>query len=147
MSQADRTVGITKLLLMLEDDRDRIERFACVLGSVAIQLTYFRTAHDFIRAYESLTIVPKLISLDHDLFVDHDNDPDPGDGRDVAKFLALHKPISPILIHSTNAIAADSMLFTLQDAGWTVDRIAPIGDDWIESYWFPTAMNMIQGQS
>ena len=147
MSQADRTVGITKMLLMLEDDRDRIERFACVLGSVAIQLTYFRTAHDFIRAYESLTIVPKLISLDHDLFVDHDNDPDPGDGRDVAKFLALHKPISPILIHSTNAIAADSMLFTLQDAGWTVDRIAPIGDDWIESFWFPTAMNMIQGQS
>lgn len=147
MSQADRTVGITKMLLMLEDDRDRIERFACVLGSVAIQLTYFRTAHDFIRAYESLTIVPKLISLDHDLFVDHDNDPDPGDGRDVAKFLALHKPISPILIHSTNAIAADSMLFTLQDAGWTVDRIAPIGDDWIESYWFPTAMNMIQSQS
>ena len=135
------------MLLMLEDDRDRIERFACVLGSVAIQLTYFRTAHDFIRAYESLTIVPKLISLDHDLFVDHDNDPDPGDGRDVAKFLALHKPISPILIHSTNAIAADSMLFTLQDAGWTVDRIAPIGDDWIESFWFPTAMNMIQGQS
>lgn len=132
---------------MLEDDRDRIERFACVLGSVAIQLTYFRTAHDFIRAYEWLTIVPKLISLDHDLFVDHDNDPDPGDGRDVAKFLALHKPISPILIHSTNAIAADSMLFTLQDAGWTVDRIAPIGDDWIESYWFPTAMNMIQSQS
>ena len=147
MSQADRTVGITKMLLMLEDDRDRIERFACVLGSVAIQLTYFRTAHDFIRAFESLTIVPKLISLDHDLFVDHDNDPDPGDGRDVAKFLALHKPISPILIHSTNAIAADSMLFTLQDAGWTVDRIAPIGDDWIESYWFPTAMNMIQSQS
>jgi hypothetical protein len=147
VSQADRTVGITKMLLMLEDDRDRIERFACVLGSVAIQLTYFRTAHDFIRAYESLTIVPKLISLDHDLFVDHDNDPDPGDGRDVAKFLALHKPISPILIHSTNAIAADSMLFTLQDAGWTVDRIAPIGDDWIESYWFPTAMNMIQSQS
>jgi len=44
---------------MLEDDRDRIERFDCVLGSVAIQLTYFRTAHDFIRAYESLTIVPK----------------------------------------------------------------------------------------
>jgi len=147
VSQADRTVGITKMLLMLEDDRDRIERFDCVLGSVAIQLTYFRTAHDFIRAYESLTIVPKLISLDHDLFVDHDNDPDPGDGRDVAKFLALHKPISPILIHSTNAIAADSMLFTLQDAGWTVDRIAPIGDDWIESYWFPTAMNMIQSQS
>ncbi len=147
MGQAGIEVGITKMLLMLEDDRDRIERFARVLGSVAIQLAYLRTAHDFILAYESLTTVPKLISLDHDLFVDHDNDPDPGDGRDVARFLALHKPISPILIHSTNAIAADSMLCTLQDAGWTVDRIAPIGDDWIESYWFPTAMDIIQAQS
>ncbi len=33
------------------------------------------------------------------------------------------------------------------DSGWTVDRIAPVGDDCIESYWFPTAMAMIQGQS
>jgi hypothetical protein len=135
------------MLLMLEDDRDRIERFSRVLGSAAIQFLYLRTAHDFIQAYESIGTVPELISLDHDLFVDHEDEPDPGDGRDVAKFLALHKPISPILIHSTNAIAADSMLYTLEDAGWTVDRIAPIGDDWIESYWFPTALTLIRGHS
>jgi hypothetical protein len=49
----------------------------------------------------------------------------------------------PALIHSTNAHAADSMLFSMRDAGWTVDRIAPIGDDWIESYWYPIAMEMI----
>ncbi|XZE46979.1 cyclic-phosphate processing receiver domain-containing protein [Pirellulaceae bacterium SH467] len=132
---------------MLEDDRDRIERFSHVLGSAAIQFLCLRTAHDFIQAYESIRTVPELISLDHDLLVDHENEPDPGDGRDVAKFLALHKPISPILIHSTNAIAADSMLYTLEDAGWTVDRIAPIDDDWIESYWFPTALTLSRGHS
>jgi hypothetical protein len=35
------------------------------------------------------------------------------------------------------------MLFSMRDAGWTVDRIAPIGDDWIESYWYPVALKMI----
>jgi hypothetical protein len=36
------------------------------------------------------------------------------------------------------------MMFSMRDAGWTVDRIAPIGDDWIESYWHPVALEMIQ---
>jgi hypothetical protein len=36
------------------------------------------------------------------------------------------------------------MLFSMRDAGWTVDRIAPIGDDWIESYWYPVAREMIE---
>jgi len=31
------------------------------------------------------------------------------------------------------------MMFSMRDAGWTVDRIAPIGDDWIEAYWYPVA--------
>jgi len=31
------------------------------------------------------------------------------------------------------------MYFTLLDTGWNVALTAPIGDDWIESYWFPTA--------
>ena len=52
-----------------------------------------------------------------------------------------------ILIHSTNAPAADSMLLTLRDAGWVVDRISPLGDDWIEAYWYPYAMRMIDSAS
>jgi hypothetical protein len=36
------------------------------------------------------------------------------------------------------------MMFSMRDAGWTVDRIAPIGDDWIESYWYPVALQMIE---
>lgn len=134
------------MLVMLEDDRERIVRFTKVLGEMNIALAYARTASDFIRLYRARAEAPVLIGLDHDLFVDNVGDPDPGDGRDVAAFLASEQPVAPILIHSTNADAADSMLFTLADAGWSVERIAPIGHDWIESYWLPTVMDMIRGK-
>ncbi len=132
-----------KMLIMLEDDLDRIARFKAVLSSRQISYEHARTAHGFIRLYQAQVQAPILIGLDHDLFADNDDDPDPGDGRDVASFLATQVPLAPILIHSTNADAADSMLYTLTDAGWRVDRIAPIGHDWIEAYWLPTAIEMI----
>lgn len=125
-----------KLLLMLEDDLDRIRRFKAVVARYNADAvpTIARTAPDFVVAYSALTEVPDLICLDHDLFVDSPDDPDPGDGRDVSNFLVTQVAQCPALIHSTNAHAADSMLFSMRDSGWTVDRIAPIGDDWIESY-------------
>lgn len=133
------------LVVMLEDDRDRIARFAAKLAShpLGLGLLSWRTASGFISNYPTLTTKPRLIALDHDLFVDDEADPDPGDGRAVAAYLAKQLPIAPILIHSSNSIAAESMLFTLRDFGWNVDRIAPIGEDWIEAYWFPTAIKMI----
>lgn len=131
------------MLIMLEDDLDRIARFTTLLAAKQIGFQYARTAQEFIRLFQKQTDPPMLIGLDHDLFADNDGDPDPGDGRDVAAFLATQLPVSPVLIHSTNAVAADSMLYTLADAGWIVDRIAPIGHDWIETYWLPTAMEMI----
>jgi hypothetical protein len=134
-----------KLILMLEDDLDRIRRFKAVVARhhADAVLTIARTAPDFVAKHAALTAVPDLICLDHDLFVDSPDDPDPGDGRDVSNFLITQMATCPALIHSTNAHAADSMLFSMRDAGWTVDRIAPIGDDWIESYWYPIAMEMI----
>ena len=130
---------------MLEDDLDRIQRFRAVVerNNADAVLTVARTAPDFCDAYAALTANPDLICLDHDLFVDSPGDPDPGDGRDVSNFLITQVARCPALIHSTNAPAADSMLFSMRDSGWTVDRIAPIGDDWIESYWYPVALEMI----
>ncbi|WP_321188425.1 cyclic-phosphate processing receiver domain-containing protein [Roseiconus lacunae] len=130
---------------MLEDDLDRISRFRAVLAlhHPAVTLDVHRTAPEFIDAYSCLGRVPDLICLDHDLFTDSPDDPDPGDGCDVSAFLVTRKPIAPAVIHSTNAAAADSMLYSMRDAGWDVDRIAPLGEDWIESYWFPTACEMV----
>lgn len=133
------------LLVMLEDDLERIERFTAVLSQRVENLepSVSRTSHQFIAAYVELTQKPHLIALDHDLFTDSPNEPDPGDGRDVAAFLAMQTAVCPVLIHTTNAPAGDSMLFTLREHGWTADRIAPLGHDWIEAYWYPYAMRML----
>ena len=133
---------------MLEDEKDRIERFAKCLCKLQTpqKLLHARTANRFIELYLTVSRSPDrpgMICLDHDLFVENESDPDPGDGRDVAKFLSDSEPICPVLIHSTNSVAADAMLFRLLDAGWIADRIAPIGSDWIESYWFPYMKNYL----
>lgn len=125
---------------MLEDDHERISRFAAVL-SKSFRFLYWRTAHDFIGSFPNFP-KPGLIALDHDLFVDHPGDPDPGDGRDVSNYLASIEPVAPVLIHSTNSHAADSMLYQLRDSGWNADRISPLGEDWIESDWFPFACEL-----
>ena len=69
------------MLYMLEDDLDRIERFGRMASLMSLELKVFRTAPRFIEEYSILTAVPTLICLDHDLFADTPEDPDPGDGR------------------------------------------------------------------
>ena len=126
---------------MLEDDLERIRRFRSIIARhhPTATLNISRTAQAFIDAYLGLTDIPDLICLDHDLFTDTPDEPDPGDGRDVSNFLITQPPNSPVMIHSTNTNAAYSMMYSMRDAGWTVNRLSPIGEDWIESYWYPVA--------
>jgi len=132
------------LVVMLEDEIDRLRRFDAILRTCrSVEFRHWRIADDFIREYASLVRPPDLICLDHDLFPENEGEPDPGDGRDVAKFLAKQTPCCHVIIHSSNAHAADSMLYTLLEAGWDAERIAPWGDDWIESYWWPTAKRWV----
>lgn len=130
---------------ILEDDLERIARFRAVVSKnhPEARLDIHRTAPAFIEHFQKLDSVPDLICLDHDLFADSPDDPDPGDGRDVAQFLTTQPPNASVLIHSTNAVAADSMMFSMRDHGWDVERIAPLGDDWIEAYWYPTVNEIL----
>ena len=132
---------------MLEDEEPRLDRFKMILAQhcPSAKLHHWRTAQSFISGFQSSHSTPALICLDHDLFVESPDDPDPGDGRDVAEFLANQSPCCHTIIHSSNAPAADSMYFTLLEANWDVERIAPIGQDWIESYWWPTAKPWLVG--
>ena len=134
-----------KLLFMLEDEHDRIRRFAAIISRhhPAAQIVNSRTAPDFIAAWQQLDATPDLICLDHDLFTDTPEEPDPGDGRDVSHFLCAQPPLCPALIHSTNSIAAESMLYSMRDAGWTVQRLLPIGEHWIEEDWYPMALDAV----
>ena len=82
-----------------------------------------------------------LTCLDHDLGANRildGNLEDPGTGRDVADYLSEEEPCCPVLIHSSNAMAAPGMMMVLEDAGWICSRLAPYNDlDWVQEAWIP----------
>jgi hypothetical protein len=125
------------MLLMLEDNSERIERFTAVLRLVApdLELRIWRDAWKMIREMEPLLSQVTLISLDHDLDPEAENSPDPGTGWDLAKVLAARPPCCPVIIHTSNGERARWMIGEFELGGWRTHRIAPIGDDWIENDW------------
>lgn len=124
------------MLLILEDDRDRIDRFTATLRVIApsTPLIVWRSAARMIREVEPLLLSARLISLDHDLELSEGED-DPGDGIDVARFLASRPPACPVIVHSSNGTRSDWMMGEFELGGWRYRRVAPLGEDWIEAYW------------
>jgi len=129
------------VIAVLEDDerrtsamREEIQRFF-----PAAEAVFFDNAPDMVAWLKDNLPSVCLLCLDHDLGPNGqrgDREFDPGIGRDVADFLATRQPSCPVLIHSSNAEGAYGMQFTLQDAGWTVKRVAPVDDlTWIEAQW------------
>jgi hypothetical protein len=110
-----------------------------ILGST--ELLIFDNAPDaiaFLNVHGTQTL---LISLDHDLGPAHQRDGqpfDPGDGRDVAAFLANCKPSCPIIVHSANYQMAPVMIEMLREAGWFAGIVTPYSQlalAWIEGEW------------
>ncbi|MGD9649046.1 MAG: cyclic-phosphate processing receiver domain-containing protein, partial [Pirellulales bacterium] len=111
-------------------------------ASSQLDLMTFDNAPDTIAWLHDHLENMALICLDHDLGPNQRRGEsvfDPGTGRDVADFLATHTPVCPVLIHTTNSMAAPGMQLVLEDAGWAVARVTPyehltwIGVDWIEA--------------
>lgn len=124
------------MLLMLEDNAERLERFAVTLRAIDPDLPFrsWSDAHAMIREVGPLLESATLISLDHDLETDPDG-PDPGDAVAVAKFLVTQPVAVPVIIHSSNSGRSRWMEGEFELAGWPYWRVAPLGDDWIESDW------------
>jgi hypothetical protein len=125
------------MLLMLEDDRERIERFTAALKAVdpLMPLVIWRSAKTMIREVEPFLPSARLMSLDHDLEPWEGDVGDPGDGIEAAKFLAERPPVCPVIIHTSNGPRSDWMIGEFELGEWRYNRVAPIGDDWIEAYW------------
>ncbi len=125
------------MLLMLEDDAERVERFTATLRAVApeLPLRIWRDAWTMIRELEFLIPAARLISLDHDLEPDAGSTKDPGTGWDVTKYLAGLPPVCPVVIHTSNRERASWMMGEFELGGWRYYRLAPLGDDWIEHDW------------
>jgi hypothetical protein len=125
------------MLLMLEDNTERVERFTATLRRLdpVLRLHVWRNAWTMLREVEALLPAARLISLDHDLDPEDGASDDPGTGWEVAKFLATLPPVCPVIVHTSNGERGDWMMGEFELAGWKHHRVAPLGDDWIEQDW------------
>lgn len=133
------------MVLMLEDDADRIARFLAALRSIAptLPVKVWRDANCMGREVGDYLPSARLISLDHDLEPGPGDPTDLGDGMVVARALASHRQPCPVIIHSSNRTRSDWMAGELELAGWAYRMVAPIGERWIEEYWRAVARELL----
>ncbi|HYV26712.1 MAG TPA: ADP-ribosylglycohydrolase family protein [Candidatus Eisenbacteria bacterium] len=134
-----------KTILLLEDNDERIAAFQKTVAALGdgFELKVWRDAPSMIAKCETFFPTAALISLDHDLNPMPGATGDPGTGVDVARFLGDFMPVCPVLIHSSNTDRVYSMHNELRFAGWMVDRVGPIGADWIETSWLRNAKRLL----
>ena len=126
-----------KTILILEDNDERIAGFQEAVAGLGdgFELKIWRDAHSMITECAAFFPGAALICLDHDLNPQPGVTTDPGTGLDVARFLGDFLPVCPVLIHSSNTDRVYSMHNELRFAGWMVDRVGPLGTDWIGTTW------------
>jgi len=144
-------VFVAMKIVILEDNADRqaVMR-ACVADRFyTFDACFFDNAPETIRYLAANLADTLVVSLDNDLDMKPGPDGgmiDSGEGRQVAEFLAGHAPVCPVVIHTTNAPAAEAMLESLRGAGWKTRRVVPFDDTaWIASAWFPAVRRAIVG--
>jgi len=111
------------------------------------EVNVFDGAPEMIRWLRSHLCETILICLDHDLGANriiNGNLEDPRTGREVADYLSDEEPSCPVLIHSSNAMAAPGMMMVLEDAGWKCSRVSPYNDvEWVHEAWIPRLVSYL----
>jgi len=125
------------MLLMLEDEESRVQRFRAVLHGIEpdLELVLWRNAWTMIREVEPRLLRARIISLDHDFDPVEGNSSDPGPGWDVTKFLSALPPVCPVIIHTSNGPRSTWMEGEFHLGGWDYYRVPPLGENWIELSW------------
>ena len=134
-----------KTILILEDNDERIAAFEKAVASLGgdFDLKIWLDAHSMIAECADFFPSASLICLDHDLNPQPGISTDPGTGLDVARFLGDFLPVCPVLIHSSNTDRVYSMLNELRFSHWMVDRVGPLGNDWIETTWLRRVRELV----
>jgi hypothetical protein len=142
---------VAKKIVILEDNLDR----QAVMRACIADRFYTFDAHlidnplDTIRFLESNLAETLVISLDNDMELLPGPDGrfvDPGEGLEVARFLAAREPVCPVIVHTTNLRAAEEMKRVLAAANWQTRRVIPFDDvNWITTDWFATMRRAIVG--
>ena len=138
-------------IVILEDNAER----QAVMRACIADRFYTFDARIFDDAAETIAFLDVnlcetiAIALDNDLEMKTGPDGraiDPGEGRQVAEFLAKRTPVCPVIIHTTNSNAADAMTEVLTTAGWKTRRVVPFDDvTWIATDWFTAMRRAIVG--
>ncbi len=140
----DRIEDLTtpkSVVLVLEDDPDRVAAMRQQMAArfPSYEVVLFDNAPDTIEWLRVNLDRAALICLDHDLGpnrVRAGETFDPGTGREVVDYLATRRPSCPVIVHTTNHLAAPGMERELTEAGWTFCRVVPYEDlRWIDEAW------------
>lgn len=138
-----------EIVAILEDNPERIrELTACLRDEFPdLKTVVFDNAPDMIDWLAEHPDELRLVCLDHDLGPNRLRDGrefDPGTGRDVADYLAGCPRVCPVLIHTTNSLAAPGMEMVLDDAGWLHSRVMPYNDlEWVREMWIEKAVELL----
>ena len=116
---------------------ERIESFQRAIGCLSSQprAKVWYDAQSMIGELSGFLPDALLVSLDHDLNPQPGSDRDPGTGLEVAEYLAKLPPVCPVVLHSSNFERVWSMHNELTHAGWQVELVGPLGNNWIETSW------------
>lgn len=124
-------------IAILEDDAERISAMRPVLARdlPSLSVVVHGTVKGMIGWLRTHLAETCLISLDNDLLHPDDAAVDVGEGRDVAEALARATACCPIILHTSNSLAARTMAETLGEAGWPLARVVPHdGVAWVEDW-------------
>ncbi|MCP4348562.1 MAG: hypothetical protein GY795_24020 [Desulfobacterales bacterium] len=138
------------MIAILEDNTARYEEMLKALKEQGIEyeVKLFDNAPEMTEWLKHNINTLKIISLDHDLGPNREINgkiSDPGNGRDVADFLAKHKPVCHIIIHTTNYHARPGMESELRNNKWNCTSVYPFNDlEWIKSAWIKEVKNNIK---
>jgi hypothetical protein len=137
--------ALQPVVLLLEDNDERIARFTTALRGLApkLQVIGWHSAKTMLEDVDGYLPLARLISLDHDLYPTSGDIEDPGDGLEVAKYLAEKKPTCPIIIHSSNGDRARMMAGEFELAGCHAKMVAALGADWIEAHWAKVVASLL----
>lgn len=136
---------------ILEDNLDRqaVMRRCLADRFYMYDVRFFDESSAMIRFLDLNLQETLVISLDNDLELKPGPDGrmiDPGSGVEVAEYLANKSAVCPVVIHTTNTNAAESMKSALAAGGWRTRRVVPFDDmNWIESDWLFAIRRAIVG--
>lgn len=133
-------------IAILDDEAERVDAMLAALSRSlpAYDVVTFRTAQETIEWLDTSVNTAALISLDHDLIRLSPDEPEMGDGREVADFLATRSPVCHVIVHSTNFNAAVGMEMALNESGWQTTRVNPYDDlAWVSERWIHEVKNHV----